>query len=530
MVWQPTDGLKLSLLDRFAAPLWADDAAPREDLAADLPDNHVARLIDRVVANLDMQTLLESYSGRGRKPHRPDLLVRVVLYEMHCGCQSPCQWARDLRHNNVVRWLARGICPALSVLYEFRDRLDLVAEAWHQQVVAEIQKLQADVTDIATLDGTSLEANASRHKMFSSETVDKHLEQLAKAQEQEAQEVAEAAETAGATVESAVEPAFERPEWMAKTSAGRQRQMERHQHARQRLQALHERNSRRPKDKQLPRKHVRVSVTDPESASGRDKHNVYRPLYNVQLLWSLKAPVILTFEVFSHHGDHGMLPILVEKMLNETGQKPKTLLVDSAYTAASDLSFCELHGIELYGPWQENDFTKDRPSRKNPRQIPKAQFTYDPQRDVYQCPQRHDLAFEGYKYKPRCDGEYVRYRLFRCSPEHCRVCPLATQCAKMPDKGRTLQRHPQQELIDALQARMATPEARAYYRQRGQGERPFADLKTHRHLRRLSGRGQQRVRTQTALAVLTHNLMQLDTLKQSRTTGLVAPNLCKTPA
>ncbi len=55
---------------------------------------------------------------------------------------------------------------------------------------------------------------------------------------------------------------------------------------------------------------------------------------------------------------------------------------------------------------------------------------------------------------------------------------------------------------------METPEAKAVYRLRGQTiEIVFADVKEHRGLRRFSGHGLTRVRTEFALEVLLHNLL-----------------------
>jgi transposase len=520
MVPISTDGLKAALLAKFAPPPWEEDSPARVAIDSTLAQDHTARVIDRVIQDIDLQPLLDSYSGRGRKAYRPDLLLAVVLFEMYSGRQSPSQWADDLRHHNPVRWLARGLCPCLSVLYEFRDRLAPFVETWHQQVVAAISDLRPEVADTTTLDGTTLEANASRHKMAHLDTVEKHLQQL----EQAEKAIAENPPVAENP------PAPQQPEWMAKTSAGREQQSERHQHAKERLEEMLERNHRRPKDKRLPDKQVRVSITDPEAASGRDKHGVYRPLYNVQLVWSLMAPVILAFGVFSQAGDHGMLPNMMERLTRQAGRRPKKVLADSAYTSADDLAYCAKHDIDLYGPWQENDFTKDRPAVKSPAQIPKAQFAYDGERDMYRCPENHDMPFEEYKYKRRADGMNTRSKVYRCPAEHCKACPLAATCAKLPNKGRTIQRHPQQELIDKHVERMGTAEAKDQYRQRGQGERPFADLKTHRGLHRLNGRGLTRAKTQTALAVLQHNLQQLDSLKKTGNTGEPSPSTCKIPA
>ena len=71
-------------------------------------------------------------------------------------------------------------------------------------------------------------------------------------------------------------------------------------------------------------------------------------------------------------------------------------------------------------------------------------------------------------------------------------------------------RNEHEELIQAPRAWMETAEAKAVYRLRGQTvEIVFADVKEHRGLRRFSGHGLVRVRTEFALEVLLHNLLVL---------------------
>ncbi len=57
---------------------------------------------------------------------------------------------------------------------------------------------------------------------------------------------------------------------------------------------------------------------------------------------------------------------------------------------------------------------------------------------------------------------------------------------------------------------MLTSEAKELLRRRGQtAERGFADLKEHRKLRRMTGRGLSRARADVGLCVLIRNLLAL---------------------
>jgi hypothetical protein len=83
--------------------------------------------------------------------------------------------------------------------------------------------------------------------------------------------------------------------------------------------------------------------------------------------------------------------------------------------------------------------------------------------------------------------------------------------------GRSVQRSEHEELIQAHRAWMATAEAKAVYRLRGQTiEIVFADVKEHRGLCRFSGHELARVRTEFALEVLLHNLLALHRLLRQR--------------
>ena len=102
----------LRLRNRFASPPWTADSPEWQLLDRKIPADHLARRIDRAVARLDLTPLFDSYAGTGSKPHRPDLLLKIVLYELQQGEPSPAQWAEDARWHEVVQWLGCGIQPA----------------------------------------------------------------------------------------------------------------------------------------------------------------------------------------------------------------------------------------------------------------------------------------------------------------------------------------------------------------------------------------------------------------------------------
>ena len=132
----------------------------------------IARLVDQ---ELNLDALRRTYAGRGTKPHRPELLLKLLIYEHSQGRPQPVQWLKDLKENIAVKWLVFGLQPSQTTLYEFRDRVQPLLEDLNRQVVrTAIQEGHSDGS-CGALDGTAVAANATRHRMVNLATVEKRL-------------------------------------------------------------------------------------------------------------------------------------------------------------------------------------------------------------------------------------------------------------------------------------------------------------------------------------------------------------------
>jgi transposase len=470
----------LSAATRFAPPPWSDDAPQRLDRQRRLACDHLAHRIERAVLALDLGAFLQGYGRTGSLPHRPDLLLRAVLYEVQRGHHSPAQWHREARESEPLRWLLRGCQPSRSVWYAFRDRLAPFVDEWNRQVLAGAVADGLTPARRGALDGTLVAANASRHKLVNETTLTQRLEQLAQASD------------------DAPAPA-PRPAWMATTPRGRRRQQRRLQQAQQRLQQLQQRNGRKRASKRKKPDQVRLSLSDPEAALGRDKEKVYRPLYNVQLLDDLDSPLVLAYDVLAQPNDAGVLAAMLRRQTGLVGKRIEELLADTAYAGGADLAAAVAAGVTMYARLpKEADASQGK--------IPKSAFVWLPQEQTYQCPQGQRLQLQQSSRQKRSGTEKIELHQYRCPAEHCRACPQKERCTSSPEKGRTISRSEYEEPIEALRQRMGTEQAKELYRQRRQTvELVNADWKEHRKLRRFSGRGLQRVSCQVGLLVLVHN-------------------------
>jgi transposase len=491
---------------RFAPPPWDVHTSAWQALDADLPPDHLARQIDRAVDALDLAPLYAAYAGTGSPAHPPALLLKAALYELHSGRRRPAQWHRDARESAPLRWLLRGCRPARSAWYAFRDR------AADLDVLLNGQALQAAVADgltaadRAALDGTLVAAAASRHRLLNEAALGRRLSALAEATQ---------ADATGATPAAG-------PPWLARTPRGRAGQRGRYRRAAARMEQAQARNAAKRAGKRKPRDRVVVSPTDPEAALGRDKQQVYRPLYNVQYAADLDAPLVLGYVVLAQPNDAGAVGPLLDRVRQTAGRQVLVALADAGYAGGADLAAAAAAGVTLYAPWQANDGTAPK---KGVPQIPKEAFTWLPHEQRYRCPQGHVLEFAGQSRQRRSGTELVVLEQYRCPPEHCRACPRRQACTPNPDAGRTVSRGEHEGLIEQLRARMATPEAKALYRLRRQTvELRYADAKQHREFRRFSGRGLQRAQTEVGWTVLAYNLVSIDRLRQTAATHDTNPD------
>src|SRR5215813_5623225 len=133
MVGKPSPHAKLMV--RFAEPPWNVQSAPWLQLDTHLSHDHLAREIRQAMTHLDLTELYDSYAGRGKAPHRPDLMLAIVLFALRRGQRQPSQWLQDTHEPCARWWLGYGIRPSRSCWYEFRERTVAFVDAMNAHVL-----------------------------------------------------------------------------------------------------------------------------------------------------------------------------------------------------------------------------------------------------------------------------------------------------------------------------------------------------------------------------------------------------------
>jgi transposase/IS5 family transposase len=132
-----------------------------------LPEDHLARFMVDIVEQLDVSGLEQSYAGRGSDAHHPAMLVALLLYGYATGTFSSRALERASYDSIAFRYITGNTHPDHDTINSFRKRFLKQIEAIFIQVLCYAQAMGMLKLGTVSLDGTKVQANASRHKAMS---------------------------------------------------------------------------------------------------------------------------------------------------------------------------------------------------------------------------------------------------------------------------------------------------------------------------------------------------------------------------
>jgi transposase len=147
--------------------LWLLPPSPREWL----PEGHLAEVVSDVVDELDLQAILTTYGGvtRGVAPYHPRMVVKVLFYAYAVGIPASRQIARKLEEDIAFRVLAANQQPDFRTISDFRQQHLAALTDLFVQVLKLCQRAGLVKLGHVALDGTRVQANASKQKAMSYE-------------------------------------------------------------------------------------------------------------------------------------------------------------------------------------------------------------------------------------------------------------------------------------------------------------------------------------------------------------------------
>ncbi len=332
-----------------------------------VPAGHVSHFIrDLVREQLDLSAIIGAYRGeRGYPAYDPHMMTALLLYAYCSGVYSSRRIARACEERLDVMAVTALDRPDFRTISDFRKRHLAALSALFVQVLGLCRKAGLAKLGHVALDGTKIQANASKHKAMS-------YRRMGKAEAELAEEVAGWLAAADA-VDGADDAAFgaerrgdEMPAWMARKTD----RLAKIRQAKAALEAEAEAEAKqaqaeaadadRPGGKRKPRPggkrkrppgvpkdSAQRNFTDPDSRIMKAGGGFLQG-YNGQAAVDADNQVIVACGLSNTGSDQGQLAAMVDAVEANTGHKPAELSADAGYCSEANLAALEDRGIRGY--------------------------------------------------------------------------------------------------------------------------------------------------------------------------------------
>ena len=320
-----------------------------------LPKGHLVYFVADLVESLDLSDILEYYGGpaRGTVPYDPKMLTAVLIYGYCTGVFSSRRIGHRLEEDVAFRVLAANQRPDFRTISDFRKEHLKALSGFFIQVLKLCQKSNLVKLGRVALDGTKIQANASKHKAMSYARMDKEEARLKAeidAMFREAQRVDDeedalyGKDSRGDELPADLADRESRLKWIQGAKAELEREAKEEAEAKKREQAARseEPGKRGPKPKEPsgePKPGAQKNFTDPESRimpSGTNKGSFLQG-YNCQAAVDAKSQIIVAAEVTQATNDKRQARPMMEQVIANAGAAPKQVLMDAGYFSKENI-------------------------------------------------------------------------------------------------------------------------------------------------------------------------------------------------
>lgn len=318
-------------------------------------------------------------------------------------------------------YLAGLLQPDFRTIGDFRkNNLEMVKLSF-QEVVKFADELGMLSLGHICIDGTKIKANASTYSAVTKDDFSKLKEFVQKEVEEGIKEdEAEDKIYGDKNIDELPENIFDKTiaeKLKEKYQSGNKKEKER---IKTKIQSI---------EKEIEKSESAISATDPESRFMPNNKKVTEYSYNPQITADSSLGIIISNDVTSEIRDINQLQPQIKQTEENVGTLPEGTKVsaDYGYSSSKNLKFLKENGLDGYIPDEKSTSALNRKARtENP--FSKENFEFDQERDVFICPNNHELTFRGQYYNKKLRKNIRRYRT-----DKCRKCPDRSKCTKNKD-------------------------------------------------------------------------------------------------
>lgn len=478
-----------------------------------IPQNDPVRVINKIINNLDLSTIENTFKEKGCSAYPPKLLLKIIIYAYFRNTFSSRK-IEDLTANDIrFMWLAGMHRPDHNTINNFRSgRLKGTLKEIFSQIVNLFVEENMVTLQRCYTDGTKIEANANRYSFVWGKSIHTRTIKIA---EQLNELWAYAEQVCKDELHDRVPLTYQ--DISSEKIEGLVEEIEKSLEGKDIDKKVKSKIKRVKKDwpEQLKKNEQNsdqigqrnsMSKTDPEATFMRMKEDhmangQLKPAYNTQI--SSEHGFITNYSVHQSVTDTTTYIEHTEGFNDLYGHYPKESICDAGYGSEENYLYAREKGITPYIKY--NYFHKEQ--KKNYRNDPfnSANFYYNKQKDCFFCPMgqpMYKLREGNRKTKNGFIQHITFYQAIRCTG-----CPLRCICHKSEENRIIQVNHRLNQLRKNAKELLLSPEGLKHRSNRpADVEQCFGNLKWNKKFKRFLLRGLEKVEIEFGLLVMAHNV------------------------
>lgn len=485
-----------------------------------IPENDLVRVVNEVVDNLDLSSIINQYEGGGTSAYHPKMMTKVLLYGYAMKIYTGRRIAKALRQDIHFMWLAAFNRPDFRTINLFRTGVlkETIEEIFKEMLLFLVDHGYVKVENYFT-DGTHIVADANKHKVVWKKNAERYKKM---AEERLSGLLAEIdqlnAIEDGQYGEDDLDECGKKPVTKEKISEGVEkinkaidqttevRQKRKAESLKKKLQQQAEKIDKYEEQLEIAQQRSGYSRTDSDASVIMMKNEEFLPAYNV--LASSEDQFITGITVHQNPNDATGFKEHVDSLLFT----PATITADSVFGTEENYQFLESKDVAAYLKYPSFHNEQSRKFREDPYR--KENFSYEEETDSYECPEKQRLTYTQTRRELTKTGFVTEIRVYTASG--CNSCSQRELCTKSKEGNRTISVNKQLDIYKAVaKQNLESPQGIVLRKQRPvEIESCFGDIKHNMKFRRFNLRGLKKVKTEMTIVSMAHNLRKLQ-LKQA---------------
>lgn len=486
-------------------------------------ENDPVRLVNQVVDELDLSSVIQSYKGGGTSSFCPRMMIKVLFYAYMRNIYSCRKIEAALSENVHFLWLSGKQFPDFRTINDFRSkRLKHQIHNIFSKVVVMLVELGYVSLDVQYVDGTKIESASNRYTFVWRKSVEKNKLKLEAKVNDIIKQIEKGIQDDNRNDDQTPTPINSQAlkekikelnanEKQTREEKKQVKELEKHQAKLQEyekhLDILGNRNS--------------YSKTDPDATFMRMKEDhmgngQLKPAYNVQI--STENQFITNFGIYQNPGDTSTFNDYMDSFEEKYDRQSQEVVADSGYGSEQNYDYMESKGIDNYVKFSYFHKEQTKSIKNNP--FLADNLFYNPDGDFFVCPMGQKMGFIGTRQKESDRGYCSEVSLYQA--KNCEGCPLRGSCYKAKGNrvieiNHNLRRH------KAIARENLTSERGLMHRSRRpiEPEAVFGQVKSNRKFNRFRLRGLDGVAVEFGLISIALNLSKM--IKKGLSKGLNGP-------